>query len=139
MCRAAIRTARAQVEANLSRGVMNNKMRFCRFTCQWKQAKDNVLPLINENGEKSSVDIVRAEILNKFFTDISRERDALRPICCPSSSLILMPCTDVLDTEGFLSTAQSMWSPKPSKRFFLSFPFGAISFKAVWILASRSI
>lgn len=118
---------------------MNNKMRFCRFTGQWKQAKENVLPLINENGEKSSVDIVRAEILNKFFTDISRERDALRPICCPSSSLILMPCTDVLDTEGFLSTAQSMWSPKPSKRFFLSFPFGAISFKAVWILASRSI
>ena len=51
MCRAAIRTARAQVEANLSRGVMNNKMRFCRFTGQWKQAKENVLPLINENGE----------------------------------------------------------------------------------------
>ena len=50
-CRDGIRKTKAQMELNLSRDVKNNNMEFFRYVGQKRQARDSVVPLINEEGE----------------------------------------------------------------------------------------
>jgi len=46
-----------QMELNLERNVKNNKKGFYRYTGQKRQAKESVLPLINEKGDLASTKI----------------------------------------------------------------------------------
>ncbi len=60
MCRDKIRKAKVQMELNLARDVENNKKGlYC--IGRRKQAKESVLPLINEDKDLASSDMEKAE------------------------------------------------------------------------------
>lgn len=58
-----------QMELNLMRDVKNTKG-FCRYFGQKRKAKESVDCLINEKEELASIDMWKAEVLNKFFASV---------------------------------------------------------------------
>ncbi|KFZ48070.1 hypothetical protein N321_02745, partial [Antrostomus carolinensis] len=70
MCRDGIKKAKAAVELKLVRHMKNIKKGFFRYIGQKRQARESVPPLINEKGELASINLERAEVLNKFFASV---------------------------------------------------------------------
>lgn len=61
---------KVQIKLNLAKDVKNNKKEFYRYAGQKGQAKEAVPPPINEKGELSSTNMVKAEVLYKFFASV---------------------------------------------------------------------
>lgn len=58
------------MEHNLSKDVKNNKNGFFWYPGQKRQAKESVLPLINEKGELASTYTEKTEVFNEFFASV---------------------------------------------------------------------
>ncbi|KFQ55458.1 hypothetical protein N334_10646, partial [Pelecanus crispus] len=70
LCREGVRKAKARLELNVARDVKNNKKGFYRYVNQKRKAKENILPLMNKNGDLVSTDEEKAEVLNNFFASV---------------------------------------------------------------------
>ena len=68
-CKDETMKGKVQIKLNLAKDVKNNKG-FYRYTGQKRHAKEAVPPLINEKGELSSTDVVKAEVFNKFYASV---------------------------------------------------------------------
>ena len=55
------------MELNLVWDVKNNGKGFYRHSVQKRQAKESILPFVNEKGELAMTDMEKAEVLNEFF------------------------------------------------------------------------
>jgi len=55
------------MELNLVRDVKNNGKGFYRHSVQKRQAKESILPFVNEKGELAMTDMEKAEVLNEIF------------------------------------------------------------------------
>lgn len=55
------------MELNLVKDVKNNKKGSFRYIAQKRQAKESILPLINEKGKLAFSDVEKAEVLKEFF------------------------------------------------------------------------
>jgi len=75
MCRDGGRKVKVKMKLNLTRDVKNNKG-FFRYIGQKKQAKESLLPLINEKGGLASLLMEKAEVLNKLFASVFMARQA---------------------------------------------------------------
>ena len=69
-CRDVIRKAKAQTEVNLARDIRNNKEGFYRYIGQKRQAKESISPLLNEEGERATTEMEKAEVLSEVSASV---------------------------------------------------------------------
>uniref|UniRef100_A0A8B9ITC8 Reverse transcriptase domain-containing protein n=1 Tax=Amazona collaria TaxID=241587 RepID=A0A8B9ITC8_9PSIT len=65
-----VRKAKAQLELNMARDVMDNRKGFFRYIANKRQTRDTVGPLQKLSGELATLDLEKAEVLNDFFASV---------------------------------------------------------------------
>ncbi|KAJ7413047.1 hypothetical protein BTVI_44296 [Pitangus sulphuratus] len=69
-CRDKIRKAKAQLELNLATSLRDNKKCFYKYINNKRRAKENLLPLLDMEGNIVTKDEKKAEVLNAFFASV---------------------------------------------------------------------
>ena len=66
-CREEIRAAKALLELKVASTLRDDKKGFLKYINGKRQARNNIGPLLDENGHLASRGIVKSETLNAFF------------------------------------------------------------------------
>lgn len=69
---------KAHLEPDLARDIKNNKKNFLKYAGDKRKTRENVSLLLSVSRDLETQDIVKAEVLNTFFTSVSTSKTGLQ-------------------------------------------------------------
>ena len=70
LCRAEIRSSKAQIEMNRASAVNDNKKCFCKHVNSKRQTRESLHPLLDTGGNMATSDEEKADVLNACFASV---------------------------------------------------------------------
>lgn len=65
-----VREAKTQLELSLTTNVKDNMKGFYRYVANKRKTRDNVSPLLKENGNLATLDMEKVEVLNNVYASV---------------------------------------------------------------------